>query len=168
MKARLAVYPGTFDPITNGHLDLIARAAKLFDEVIVAIAVNGQKTPLLSEADRLRLIARAIQEELPAVKNVRTESFGGLLADFTIARNAVAVVRGIRSQADFDFEFQMSLTNAKLAPAVETVFLMPSEPYTYLTSTIVRELAVNGKVVDAFVPACVAETLRNITIRKKH
>ncbi len=155
-KLRRAVYPGTFDPITNGHLDVIERAAQIFDEVIVLIARNPTKRPLFTEQERLTM-ARAATQRLP---NVTVDSFDGLLVDYVRQRQACAIIRGLRAVSDFEYEFQMALMNRKLAPAVTTVFLMPNERYTYLNSTIIRELARYGADVQDFVPPIVVEYLR--------
>ena len=159
-EKKIAIYPGTFDPITNGHLDIVQRASELFDEVIVALARNSQKTPVFTESERLDLLARGIAERCPTCTNIRTDSFQGLLVEYAEARGARAIVRGLRALSDFEYEFQMALMNRKLAEGVTTVFLMPHERYTYLNSTIVRELARNGKDVSDFVPSVVAEALK--------
>jgi pantetheine-phosphate adenylyltransferase len=148
---RIAIYPGTFDPITNGHLDIIERAMKMFDSVIVTIARNSAKNPLFSDKERLELIREAVK----GYKNVEVSSFEGLLVDYARERKATAVLRGLRAISDFEYEFQMALTNRKLNDSVETVFLMPSERYTYLNSTIVREIARLGGDVNDFVPPVV-------------
>jgi pantetheine-phosphate adenylyltransferase len=153
---RRAIYPGSFDPITNGHLDVIERAAKLFDEVIVAVAHNDQKLGLFTAEERVALIGR----EISAWPNVRVSHFDGLLVDFAQTEHANAVVRGLRAVSDFEFEFQMALMNRKLAADIETIFLMPAEQYTYLSSRIVKEISRLGGNVDAFVPVSVAEALR--------
>ena len=157
---RIAIYPGTFDPITNGHLDIVRRASELFDEVIVALARNSQKSPVFSEPERLELVIRAIAETCPECTNIRADAFQGLLVDYAQARGARAIVRGLRALSDFEYEFQMALMNRKLAEGITTVFLMPNEKYTYLNSTIVRELARNGKDVSDFVPHAVSEALK--------
>ncbi len=157
---KIAIYPGTFDPITNGHLDIIERASELFDEVIVALARNSQKSPLFSEPERLRLIERSLLECCPHRTNIRTDAFQGLLVEYAAAKSATAVVRGLRAMSDFEYEFQMALMNRKLAPELTTVFLMPHEEYTYLNSTIIRELARYGRDVSTFVPSNVSEALR--------
>lgn len=153
---RRAIYPGSFDPVTNGHLDVIERAAKLFDEVIVAVAVNDQKRSLFTAGERAALIAGAVG----GWKNVRVSRFDGLLVEFAAAQKASAVVRGLRAVSDFEFEFQMALMNRKLDEHIETIFLMPAEKYTYLSSRIVKEIARLGGNVDSFVPASVATALR--------
>lgn len=152
---RRAIYPGSFDPVTNGHLDVIDRARKLFDEVIVAVAYNDQKHPLFSLEERLQLLRNA----LGRIKNVEIAPLDGLLVDFAVKRQATAVIRGLRAISDFEFEFQMALMNRKLEATVETIFLMPKEEYTYLSSRIVKEIARLGGDVSGFVPAAVAKAL---------
>ena len=152
---RRAIYPGSFDPVTNGHLDVIERARKLFDEVIVAVAHNDEKQPLFTFQERLDLL----QETVGKIDNVRISQFGGLLVEFAVEQKAVAVIRGLRAVSDFEFEFQMALMNRKLEAAVETIFLMPKEDYTYLSSRIIKEMARLGGDVSSFVPACVARAL---------
>ena len=152
---RRAIYPGSFDPITNGHLDVIERAAKLFDEVIVAVAVNDQKQSLFTAEDRVRLIEEGVKD-LP---NVTVASFSGLLVEFARRQSANAVVRGLRAVSDFEFEFQMALMNRKLDEQIETIFLMPAEQYTYLSSRIVKEVSRFGGNIQPFVPECVEKAL---------
>src|SRR6266487_1448287 len=152
---RRAIYPGSFDPVTNGHLDVIERARKLFDEVVVAVAHNDEKQPLFSLEQRLDLL----RETAGRVENVRIADFSGLLVEFARAQNAGAVIRGLRAVSDFEFEFQMALMNRNLNAAVETIFLMPKEEYTYLSSRIVKEIARLGGNVSTFVPDCVAIAL---------
>ncbi len=153
---RRAIYPGSFDPVTNGHLDVIQRAGRLFDEVIVAVALNDQKRSLFSADERVELIRHAAE----GLTHIRIVRFDGLLMDFAREMGASAVVRGLRAVSDFEFEFQMALMNRKLEPNVETMFLMPAEKYTYLSSRIVKEIARLGGNVDAFVPTFVAAALR--------
>ena len=153
---RRAIYPGSFDPITNGHLDVIERAAKLFDEVIVAVAHNVEKEPLFTLQERLALLRATIG----AQGSVRVGQFNGLLVDYAVAEKAHAVIRGLRAVSDFEFEFQMALMNRKLQGTVETIFLMPKEDYTYLSSRLVKEIARLGGDVSKFVPADVAQALR--------
>ena len=159
---RRAIYPGSFDPITNGHLDVIERARKLFDEVVVAVAHNDEKQPLFSLKDRLDLL----RETVGKIDNVRIAEFEGLLVEFARKEEAGAVIRGLRAVSDFEFEFQMALMNRKLDAAVETIFLMPKEEYTYLSSRIVKEIARLGGDVSAFVPVLVARALA-IKLKKK-
>lgn len=153
---RKAIYPGSFDPLTNGHLDVIARAARLFDEIVVAVAHNEQKHGLFAPEERVVLIEAAIRD-LP---NVRATHFHGLLVEFAHAEGACALIRGLRAVSDFEFEFQMALMNRRLRPELETVFLMPREEYTYISSRLVREVAGLGGDISAFVPSKVAEALR--------
>jgi len=152
---RRAIYPGSFDPATNGHLDVIERARKLFDEVIVAVAHNDEKQPLFSLDERLDLLRQTVGE----IDNVRIAEFKGLLVEFAKEEKARAVIRGLRAVSDFEFEFQMALMNRKLDAAAETIFLMPKEEYTYLSSRIVKEIARLGGDVSSFVPTCVAKAL---------
>ena len=152
----IAIYPGTFDPVTNGHIDIIDRASQLFDEVIVAVALNINKSPLFSADERKFMLKEVTKKH----KNVKIDSFNGLLADYAKKKNASVIVRGLRAISDFEFEFQMSLTNRKLAPKVTTIFLMPNEKYTYLNSSLVRELSkFNGNISD-FVPSVVRKKLK--------
>jgi pantetheine-phosphate adenylyltransferase len=141
--------------VTNGHLDVIERARKLFDEVVVAVAHNDEKQPLFSLDERLDLLRQTIGN----VEHVRIAEFDGLLVEFAKAEDARAVIRGLRAVSDFEFEFQMALMNRKLDATVETIFLMPKEEYTYLSSRIVKEIARLGGDVSSFVPTCVAKAL---------
>ena len=156
---RRAVYPGSFDPVTNGHLDVIERAARQFDELLVAVAVNHAKAGLFSYKERVELLEEALAER-PGCANVSVTRFEGLLIDFARSRGAQVVVRGLRAISDFEFEFQMALMNRKLNPEVETMFLMSKEEYTYLSSRIVKEIAQLGGEIDSFVPHSVAAALR--------
>jgi pantetheine-phosphate adenylyltransferase len=152
---RRAVYPGSFDPVTNGHLDVIERARKLFDEVIVAVAHNDEKQALFSLEERLQLL----QESIGKIDMVRIAQFDGLLVEFAAVEKASAVIRGLRAVSDFEFEFQMALMNRKLEAGVETIFLMPKEEYTYLSSRIIKEIARLGGDVSSFVPPVVRKAL---------
>lgn len=155
---KIALYPGTFDPITNGHLDIIERAAQLFDKIIVTVAVNSSKTPMFTPQERVEQIRTAVRAH--ALKNVTAEAFSGLLVNFALKRKATVLIRGLRAVSDFEYEFQMALMNRKLAPGITTVFLMPHEKYTYLNSSIVREIArLNGNFKD-FVPPSVYKTMK--------
>ncbi len=145
---RLAIYPGSFDPVTNGHLDVIKRAAKLFDRVIVAVAHNEQKQGLFSTKERVSLLNATAGQ----MANVEVMEFNGLLVEFAAAQGACAVIRGLRAISDFEFEFQMALMNRKLDASIETLFLMPKEDYTYLSSRIVKEIARLGGGIESFVP----------------
>ncbi len=155
-KQRIAVYPGTFDPVTFGHLDVIGRASELFDKVIVAVARNSSKKPLFTEKEREALIRLSVKK----YKNVSVDSFQGLLVQYAKKQGACAVVRGLRAVSDFEYEFQMALTNRQLANNITTVFLMPHEHYTYLNSSIVREIAMYGGDVSKFVPPVVRKALK--------
>jgi pantetheine-phosphate adenylyltransferase len=152
---RRAIYPGSFDPVTNGHLDVVERARKLFDEVIVAVAHNDEKQPLFSLEERLELLKQTVG----TIDNVRIAQFDGLLVEFARTEKAIAVIRGLRAVSDFEFEFQMALMNRKLESTVETIFLMPKEEYTYLSSRLVKEIARLGGDVSKFVPAVVVTAL---------
>lgn len=136
---KIAIYPGTFDPITNGHLDIIERAAQLFDKVIVTVAVNSSKTPMFTGEERVELIQSILKQK--RFTNVTVERFNGLLVSFAKKKNAIAIIRGLRAISDFEYEFQMALMNRKQSNEIATVFLMPHEKYTYLNSSIVREIA---------------------------
>jgi pantetheine-phosphate adenylyltransferase len=151
-----AIYPGSFDPITNGHLDVLSRAARLFDEVIMAVAINQSKQVLFSVKERVELLKASCQH-LP---NVRVASFNGLLVDFARQSEAKAVIRGLRAVSDFEFEFQMALMNRSLEPELEALFLMPSEEYSYISSRMVKEVARLGGEVSRFVPKCVEDALK--------
>ena len=152
---RTAIYPGSFDPLTNGHLDVIERAAKLFDQVIVAIANNDTKNPLFTLAERRDLVNRSVS----LLKNVETDTFDGLLVEYVERRSGQAILRGLRAVSDFEFEFQLALMNRKLNERVETIFMMPKDTYTFLSSRIVKEIARLGGDVSAFVPPHVGEAL---------
>ena len=153
---RTVIYPGSFDPLTNGHLDVIQRATKLFDRVVVAVARNESKHPLFTLAERKQMVARAIR----SMPNVEADSFEGLLMDYVESRSAQAVIRGLRAVSDFEFEFQMALMNRKLNERIETIFMMPKDTYTFLSSRIVKEIATLGGDVSAFVPAHVRTAIR--------
>lgn len=154
---RIAVCPGSFDPITNGHLDVIQRAARLFDRVVVAIAASEAKSPLFNLAERIDLVRQSVMH-LP---NVDAEDFSGLLVDYVARRGAQVVIRGLRAVSDFEFEFQLALMNRKLNEEVETLFMMPRETYTFLSSRLVKEIARLGGDVTEFVPPPVLTALRN-------
>ena len=153
---RIAIYPGTFDPITNGHVDLVHRAIHLFDHLIVAVGQNPEKQPLFDINERVQMVRESLQE-FPLVG---VEVFSGLLADFARQKSAVAIIRGLRAVSDFEFEFQMALINRRLAAEIETVFLMPNEKYTYLSSTVIKDVARHGGEVSRFVPELVLRTLK--------
>ena len=152
---RTVIYPGSFDPLTNGHLDLVQRAARLFDRVIVAVARSESKHPLFSLEDRLQMVAQAIRP----IPHAEADAFDGLLIEYVEKRGAQAVIRGLRAVSDFEFEFQLALMNRKLNESIETIFMMPKDTYTFLSSRIVKEIASLGGDVSAFVPEHVRAAL---------
>jgi pantetheine-phosphate adenylyltransferase len=152
----IAVYPGSFDPPTNGHLDLIARGSKIFEELVVAILRNTEKSPMFSVAERLEML-RALTADLP---NVRLDTFDGLMVEFAKSIDATCVLRGIRAISDYEYELQMALMNRKLEPTLETVFMMPADKYSYVSSRLVREVARAGGPVHGLVPEIVEKKLR--------
>jgi len=153
---RTAIYPGSFDPLTNGHLDVVQRAAKLFDRVIIAVASNDSKHPLFTKDERVALVKQAVAK-LP---NVETDAFDGLLVEYVAAKKAQAIVRGLRAVSDFEFEFQLALMNRKLDEKIETIFMMPKDTYTFLSSRIVKEICRLGGDVSSFVPPNVQTALK--------
>ena len=150
-----AVYPGMFDPITNGHLDLIQRSLQIFDELIVAVVANPSKAPLFTMKERLELI----DEATAGLSNLRITSFDGLLIDLVAREHADVIVRGVRAVSDFEYEFQMALMNRKLRNTIETVFMMPHEKYTYISSRLIKEVASLGAAVTGMVPPLVEKRL---------
>ena len=156
MKRVTAIYPGSFDPPTNGHLDLIHRGSHIFDQLIVAILRNPDKTPLFSVGDRKRMLEELTVE----IKNVSVETFDGLTVDFAAKVNAGAMLRGIRALSDYEYELQIAMMNRKLSPELETVFMMPAEQYSYLSSRLVREAAKLGGDVSTLVPELVEQRLK--------
>jgi len=156
MAETLAIYPGSFDPITKGHLDLIERGSRLFEELVVAVLVNLEKEPLFTAEERVDMLRQVTKDKT----NVTVETFSGLLVDYAARKKARAVMRGIRAFSDYDYEFQMALMNHKLSPDLETVFLMPAESYTYISSRLVREIFRHGGSVKDLVPPLVDERLR--------
>ena len=151
-----ALYAGTFDPITLGHLDLMERASKIFDRVVIAVADRPKKTTLFTARERTAMVRRAVR----GLPNVEVTVFGGLLVDYARQRRIHVLVRGIRAYSDFEYEFQMALTNRKIAPEIETLFLMPKETYSYLSSSVVREVAELGGDLKDFVPACIVPCVK--------
>ena len=156
-RMRTVIYPGSFDPITNGHLDVIQRAATLFDKVVVAVAKNENKRPIFTIDERLKLVSEAVKD----MPQAEADSFDGLLVDFIEKRQGVAIVRGLRAVSDFEFEFQLALMNRKLNPRFETIFMMPRETYTFLSSSIIKEIARLGGDVSPFVPTHVQSALKS-------
>ncbi len=152
---RLAVYPGSFDPLTNGHVDVVERAAKLFDRVVVAVLNNSSKQPMFRVDERLAIIRDAFAGR----PEIDAEAFDGLLVDYARRRQASAIVRGMRGGSDFDYEWQMALMNRHLEPAIDTIFLVPSERFTYVSATLVREIAANGGSLTGLVPSAVEARL---------
>jgi len=153
---RTAVYPGSFDPITNGHLDVIQRASRLFDRVIVAVAINDSKVPLFTMQERQELAKLAVQQ----FKNVEVDTFTGLLVDYVSSKGGEAVIRGLRAVSDFEFEFQLALMNRKLNENVETIFMMPKETYTFISSRMIKEIARLEGDISSFVPKHVEAALK--------
>ena len=149
------VYPGTFDPIHNGHLDIARKAAELFDELILVVAVNQEKSPLFNDKERVDLI----KESLSDVKNVRVDTFNGLVVDFVRSTDSVAIIRGLRHVSDFEFEFQMAMMNFNLNPNIKSLFMMPDEKYIHLNSTVIKDVARLGGDISDYVPKCVQDAL---------
>lgn len=147
-RGTTALYPGSFDPMTNGHLDLVNRARRIFERVVVAVLVNTEKTPLLSLEERVNLLRRVTSEW----DNVEVDTFDGLLVDFAKVRRAQVVVRGIRAVTDYDYEFQMALMNRRMRPELETVFMVPAEEFSYISSSLVKEIARLGGPIRGLVP----------------
>ncbi|MCK4993969.1 MAG: pantetheine-phosphate adenylyltransferase [Candidatus Omnitrophica bacterium] len=153
---RRAVYPGTFDPITYGHIDIIKRAAKIFDELIIGVADNAMKNPLLSTVERVDLLKRAVR----GMKNVKVESFNELMVDYVQSKKITVVVRGLRMISDFEYEFQMALTNRRLNKDIEVIFMMPNQSYSFLSSKLIKEVAVLGADLSEFLPLFVEKKLK--------
>jgi pantetheine-phosphate adenylyltransferase len=152
----LAVYPGSFDPPTNGHVDIISRGARLFDRIVVAILVNAEKSPLFSMEERVEILRDVFKDQ----PNVEVDTFDGLLVEYVERRHAQVIVRGLRAVSDFEFEFQMALMNRRLNPNIETVFMMPAEQYTYISSRLIKEVFALGGRVRGLVPDLVEQRLR--------
>jgi len=152
-----AIYPGSFDPLTFGHIDIIERSVRLFDTVVVALLTNPQKTPLFTVEERVEIMEQILKPQFPTVE---IEVFHGLLVDYATHKSANAIVRGVRAVTDFEYEFQMALMNRRLAPTIETVFMMPAENYSYLSSKLVKEIAELGGNVSGLVPEIVEKRLK--------
>ena len=161
---QIAVYPGTFDPVTNGHIDIIQRALHLFHHIIIAVAPNPKKTPLFNLEERLGMIHEATKE----FSGLSIEPFEGLLVHYLRRKHAIAIIRGVRAVSDFEYEFQMALMNRQLDSQIETIFLMPSKEFTYLSSSLIKEVACYEGDVSGLVPKIVAEKLKKISFGKKH
>jgi pantetheine-phosphate adenylyltransferase len=155
-RTRIAVYPGSFDPLTNGHVDIILRGAHIFDKIVLALLVNVDKNPLFSLEERVE-ITRKVFQEYP---NVEVDTFDGLLVDYAKRRDISVIVRGLRAISDFEYELQMALMNRRLSPETETVFMMPAEQYTYVSSRLVKEVFALGGSVSGLVPEVVEERLK--------
>lgn len=158
---RRAIYPGSFDPVTNGHLDIIQRGCKLFDEIIIAVLINPEKTAFFSVEERCDILRSVLAEIDRGDCTLTVESFEGLLVQYAADRKAHAIVRGIRAISDYEYELQMALMNRRLQPALETVFMMPAEAYTYVSSRLVKEVFYLGASIEGLVPALVEERMRN-------
>lgn len=150
---KIAICPGSFDPVTHGHLDIVRRASRLFDRVIVVVMSNAAKSPLFTQVERMELLQQAITAE--GIENVTVDCYDGLLADYAAMRQANAIVKGLRAMSDFEYEFQMALTNRKLNPQVETVFLTTTADHMYLSSSLVKQVARLGGDIKDFVPSCI-------------
>jgi len=152
---RIGVYPGSFDPVTNGHLDIIERASKLFDKLIVAVLINSNKSPMFSVEKRLEFL----RESCKGINNIEVASFDGLLIEFMKKKNANTIIKGLRAVSDFEYEFQMALMNRKLNPEIETIFMMTSNKYSYLSSSLIKEVAKFGGCVKGLIPEVVEKEL---------
>ena len=155
-QSRVAIYPGSFDPLTSGHVDIIERGSRIFESIIVAILSNAEKTPLFSEKERIEIIREVFKDR----GNVKVETFNGLLVDYAKQKQAHVIVRGLRAVSDFEYEFQMALMNRHLDPSLETVFMMPAEQYTYISSRLIKEVFTLGGEISGLVPPIVETKLR--------
>ena len=157
---RRAIYPGSFDPVTNGHLDIIERGCKLFDEIIISILVNPDKEPFFTIEERHEMLAEVLKDIRKGGCIVRVDSFRGLLVNYAVAQQADAIVRGIRAISDYEYELQMALMNRRLEPSIETVFMMPAETYSYVSSRLVKEVFQLGGVLDGLVPSLIEKRMK--------
>ncbi len=157
---RRAIYPGSFDPVTNGHLDIIERGCKLFDEIIVSILVNPDKQPFFTVEERHEMLSEVLNDITQGGCTVRVDSFSGLLVNYAVAQEADVIVRGIRAISDYEYELQMALMNRRLEPGIETVFMMPAETYSYVSSRLVKEVFQLGGAVEGLVPPVVEKRMK--------
>jgi pantetheine-phosphate adenylyltransferase len=157
---RRAIYPGSFDPVTNGHLDIIERGCKLFDEIIIAILVHPEKQPFFTIDERREMLTEVVNELQSGKCRLRVDSFQGLLVQYAVKQEANAIVRGIRAISDYEYELQMALMNRRLEPSIETVFMMPAEKYSYVSSRLVKEVFQLGGMIDGIVPALVQKRMK--------
>ncbi|HET9479293.1 MAG TPA: pantetheine-phosphate adenylyltransferase [Pyrinomonadaceae bacterium] len=158
---RRAIYPGSFDPVTNGHLDIIERGCKLFDEIIIAILINPEKQPFFTVEERHEMLLKVLPQINHGRCNVRVDSFSGLLVEYAVAQQAGVIVRGIRAISDYEYELQMALMNRRLEPGIETVFMMPAESYSYVSSRLVKEVFQLGGTVEGLVPPLVEQRMKD-------
>ena len=157
---RRAIYPGSFDPVTNGHLDIIERGCKLFDEIVISILVNPEKQPFFTVEERREMLAEVLQHIDQRRCKLRVDSFSGLLVEYAVAQQADVIVRGIRAVSDYEYELQMALMNRRLEPGIETVFMMPAESYSYVSSRLVKEVFQLGGTVQGIVPPLVEQRMK--------
>jgi pantetheine-phosphate adenylyltransferase len=157
---RRAIYPGSFDPVTNGHLDIIERGCKLFDEIIISILVNPEKQPFFSVEERREMLSEVVQDLSRGRCTVRVDSFTGLLVNYAVAQQANVIVRGIRAISDYEYELQMALMNRRLEPGIETVFMMPAEVYSYVSSRLVKEVFQLGGTINGLVPPLIERRMK--------
>jgi pantetheine-phosphate adenylyltransferase len=157
---RRAIYPGSFDPVTNGHLDIIERGCKLFDEIIIGILVNPEKHPLFTTQERHEMLTSVLRDINKGNCELRVDSFSGLLVNYAVAQQADAIVRGIRAISDYEYELQMALMNRRLEPSIETVFMMPAEIYSYVSSRLVKEVFQLGGAIEGLVPPLIEKKMR--------
>lgn len=163
---RRAIYPGSFDPVTNGHLDIIERGCKLFDEIIISILVNPEKQPFFTVAERQEMLAEVLEQIDHRDCKLRVDSFSGLLVEYAVAQQADVIVRGIRAISDYEYELQMALMNRRLEPGIETVFMMPAESYSYVSSRLVKEVFHLGGTVEGLVPPLVEQRMKEKIAQK--
>jgi len=164
---RRAIYPGSFDPVTNGHLDIIERGCKLFDEIIISILINPEKQPFFTIEERLEMLADVVKDIHQGGCTVRIDSFRGLLVNYAVAQQANAIVRGIRAISDYEYELQMALMNRRLEPGIETVFMMPAETYSYVSSRLVKEVFQLGGTIAGLVPPLVETRMKEKLDRQR-